>query len=156
MRLKPLQQFICDKCGNLIKSPKEGWLEWIVSASPDNTLHGFRIVHTAAASPRSRQSGYCQYPPHFIVGDMYLDHFLGPDGLAKLLSMFDRSFEDQQEFIEIIRRLHIPYYEEARIYWHVAEDAGYFDGANEYYPYLQDSLKTLIERYEKSVDYEIS
>jgi hypothetical protein len=151
MKLEPLQQFTCDECGELIKSPKDGWLEWLISTSSDGRkLHGFRIVHHAPASPRKQHNGHCQYPSHFLIGDMHLEHFLGPDGLANLLSMFERPFEDQQEFVEIIRRLHIPYYEEARLYWQIAKDDGFFDEANEYWPYLQDNLKTVIEKYGKS------
>ena len=29
MRLRPLEQFICDECGELIEKLEDGWLEWI-------------------------------------------------------------------------------------------------------------------------------
>jgi hypothetical protein len=28
--LKPLEQFICDKCSNVIEKPEEGWIEWLL------------------------------------------------------------------------------------------------------------------------------
>jgi hypothetical protein len=50
MALRPLRQFICDACGEIIASPKAGWLEW--RANADGHLEGFHIVHHMAASPR--------------------------------------------------------------------------------------------------------
>ena len=147
MKLKPLQQFICDKCRELIKSPTDGWLEWLHS-NDDRTTHGFRVVHNGQASPGKQDGKRCQYHTDLLVGDMHLDHFLGSDGLAALLSMIDRPFDNQQEFVEIIRRLHIPYYEEARLYWQKAKQDDFFSGANEYWPYLEANLTRLIETYE--------
>ena len=44
MKLKPLKQWICDSCGELIKKPEDGWWEYL---SDTNTylVSGFRIVH---------------------------------------------------------------------------------------------------------------
>ena len=46
-----------------------------------------------------------------------------------------------------MRRLTIPYYEEARLYWSRAEADGFFDGANEVWLYMPHNLEALIERY---------
>ncbi len=90
---------------------------------------------------------------------MKLDNFTGPAGIAMLLSFLDLGplhdpdgenvprLEDLREFAELMRRLVVPYYEEARLYWAVAETDGFFDGANEVWVYLPDTLKTLIEEY---------
>ena len=63
-----------------------------------------------------------------------------------LLSMLERPLEDQQEFGKIIRRLHIPLYEEAQRYWQEAKDGGFFNDVDESCPY-QYFLEGIIEEY---------
>ena len=46
-----------------------------------------------------------------------------------------------------MRRMTVPYYEEARIYWDEAEADGFFADGNEYWIYQPITLKELIERY---------
>jgi hypothetical protein len=65
MKLKPLEQFICDECGGLIKKVEDGWLEWI--NPPNKPVHGFRIVHNAASSPGVVQAGNCYYPKNVRI-----------------------------------------------------------------------------------------
>ena len=147
MRLVPLQQFICDTCGELIASPANGWLEWRKDA--DGTLTGFRIVHHATASPRQPPAD-CYYPEKIKAGDMHLDSYLGPDGLVRLTAFLvppPAERVDIEGLVEVIRRLHIPQYEEARAYWRQATDDGFFDGANEHFPYIQSTLETLLDEY---------
>ena len=67
MKLKPLHQFICDECENLIEKIEDGWLEWL--NPPDKPVHGFRIVHVAGASPRFNQGGNCYYPDSYRAVD---------------------------------------------------------------------------------------
>lgn len=50
MDMKPLEQFLCDECGQPIEKPEQGWLEWLVI---DEQKQGFRIVHHKSYSPRS-------------------------------------------------------------------------------------------------------
>jgi hypothetical protein len=89
----------------------------------------------------------CHYREDQLVGDMPLEHYLGSDGLVKLLVMFEQPLEDEQELIDVIRRLHVPHYEEARLYWSRARADGFFQGTNEYYPYLQETLARVTEKY---------
>jgi len=44
MKLIPLQQWICDSCGGLIETPRDGWFEWYAGIN-DHVATGFRIVH---------------------------------------------------------------------------------------------------------------
>lgn len=149
MELQPLTQFVCDACGEIIENPAQGWLEWQVSSvSGERKLEGFRIIHYAPFSPRrARKGGRCNYPSDGTVQDTHLEQCLGVDGLARLLAMLERFPQSSLEIVEIIRRLHVPFYEEARRHWEAAESDGLFDGANEYYPYMQEVLTTVIERY---------
>ena len=57
------------------------------------------------------------------------------------------SINDIREYVELVRRLTIPYYEEARMYWQEALDDGYFTDANEIWIYGTKTLKHLIEEY---------
>jgi hypothetical protein len=142
MKLKPLQQFICDECGDLIKKVDDGWLEWIDDSK--TPIHGFRIVHIQGASPRSKSGGDCYYPRSFSASDMHLKYFTGPDGLSLLLSFFlKENLANPKELVDIIRRLHVPYYEEARPFLEKALDDGFISSPE----YIQKELKSVIKEY---------
>ena len=57
-----------------------------------------------------------------------------------------------RDWVELVRRLALPYYEEARLYWKQAQAAGWFDDGNEFYAYSQDVLQRIIEEFGKSED----
>ncbi len=88
---------------------------------------------------------------------MPLERYVGENGMASLLAFIhagqvdssDRGpwFSSPEEFTELLRRLTIPHYEEARRYWGKATADGEFDGANEVSPYQQRTLKRIIETY---------
>jgi hypothetical protein len=156
MRLKPLQQWICDECGELIKEPRHGYLEWLSGA--DHKAHGFRIVHHAPRSPRKPEADCYRYARQAGRRDLDLDWFTGTAGIPGLLRFLDvgpyheptyRGPEvlDIREWTELFRRLHLPYYEEARLHWEDALRDGFFDEANEVWVYLPETLKKLIEKY---------
>jgi hypothetical protein len=133
MSLKPLEQFICDKCGQLIEKVDDGWLEWYDNFK--EPAHGFRVVHAG---------GRCLYPDHADISDNHLVYFTGADGLASLLSMFKgKGVADQNELAEIIRRLHVPHYEEARMYWERAVSEGTITDES----YRQEDLLDVIKEY---------
>ncbi len=161
MKLKPLTQFICDHCGGVINKPEEGWFEWISEASEQGRItYGYKIVHHALYSPRREQGGNCYYYDHNPKsGSTHLHHLLEP-GLVRLLRYLDPGayiepdyngpgIKDMREYVEILRRVMIPYYEEARLYWNEAEADGDFQGANEISLYTPDRLKRIIETYGK-------
>jgi hypothetical protein len=147
MRLKPLHQWICDGCQDLIAEPTHGHLEWLALEEDHFKAHGFRIVHHSPRSPR-RPAGNCyRYEERPGRRDMSLDTYVGSNGLPKLLMLLDPGpphlpeirrpgVRDVGEWVELFRRLHIPYYEEARLYWDRAEDDGDFDDANALWLYL--------------------
>jgi hypothetical protein len=129
--LKPLTQFYCDCCGEIIQEPKHGWVEWLTVFDPergDYIFKGHRIVHHIAYSPRTGRDCYT-YKKHIGRSDIYLTDFLDKQtGIAEMLRFIDcgpihepqftgHYLGDLREYIEFIRRLTIPYYEEARLYW---------------------------------------
>src|SRR5262249_29477847 len=54
LKLIPLQQWICDRCGIGPQSPKDGWIELRSDELRPNgrDAHGFRIIHHLLAWPR--------------------------------------------------------------------------------------------------------
>jgi hypothetical protein len=163
MRLEPLRQWICDECHELIEHPDHGHLEWIVDSR--ERASGFRIVHHERRSPRAIElesratSMDCyRYARHPRRHDLDLTQFLGPDGLVEMLAFLDPGpyhvpkfdgprVRDVREFVEVFRRLHVPYYEEARLYWERARHDGFFVDMNEVLIFLPFTLKSLVEKY---------
>ena len=157
-KMEPLKQWICDTCHGLIRCPEDGYVEWLHGEDPPYNVRGFRIVHHAPASPRKPDGDCYLYTKHAGRNDLDLKGFVGPLGLVRLLSFIDVGPYHQREYgthrvddlrgwTEVFRRLHLPYYEEARLHWYKALEDGYFDGCNEVWLYMPETLKTLIERY---------
>jgi hypothetical protein len=124
--LKPLKEWICDHCHQLIERPEDGWVEWL---HDDKTgAHSFRIVHHASASPRG--DGRCyRYSDHRDRQDNHLTQYIGPDGMGYALDWLSDGPADRKdgphpanvrninEFLDVFCRLHIAGYEEARFYF---------------------------------------
>ncbi len=169
MRLIPLRQWICDECLELIQKPEDGWLEWLTD--DDGKAYGFRVVHQFVASPLRRttvppefgkERGSCYgYDDKSNRSDTHLHHILGHDGMIDMLSYVDIGpihepegkrdikIKDARSWAETFRRLFVPKYEEARQYFFEAQEDGFYEGANELWPYLQEHLTDVIERYGK-------
>jgi hypothetical protein len=123
-RLIPLQQWICDECGELIEQPEHGYVEWQYDRD-SNTKHSFRIVHRGDHSPRKPQD--CFYPNSERGGDTAMDSVLGDTGRVYLTSWLDagaeftetnrRSVKSLRDWVVLFRRLQVPYFEEARLYF---------------------------------------
>lgn len=128
-------------------------MEWVFDRETKNA-HSFRLCHHKSYSPLEGGKGCYQsdglpgmhlhhvldnrmpFLLHFLdLGDFHQPDFKGP------------RVADVREWVEFTRRLTIPYYEEARLYWNKAIDAGYFDGANEIKIYTEDFLKGLIDEF---------
>jgi len=162
MKLKPLKQWICDTCREVIASPADGALEWL--EDDDGRPYDFRIVHHLPASPRRETKpdlgcyGHSRNPGS---SQETLRDFVGPDGLAHLLMFIDIGqidpdnvgphAKDAREVAELMRRTQVQHYEEARQYWREAEKDGLFSDANQISPYKQDTLKDIITRYAEAV-----
>ena len=91
--------------------------------------------------------------------DLPLLEFIGvkaPLQIARFLDVglyHDKNYhgpepENIREFTEFMRRLTIPYYDEARQYWFQAISEGYFEGENEISLFLPDRLMRMIKHYQ--------
>jgi hypothetical protein len=106
--------WICDKCGRKIDNVNDGWVEWLTPTTdnfPERNNFGIRIVHSTDCLYTDRECDNHKAIP----GDARLKDFTGADGLMDLLRFIsDDAFKDKEEVLEIIKRIHIPGYEEAR------------------------------------------
>ena len=126
------KSWICDTCGEVIENPKDGWVEWITFEDSDRVrrYRDLRLVHHRPASPH-KEGGGCQFNQRYeferdggTVMDYHLPDLLGVDGLMMLLSMVAEEMFPLNEILEIIKRLHILGYEQARMYFDRAISEG--------------------------------
>lgn len=151
--LKPLEQFICDTCHQPIETIEEGWVEWLNHQQEDGrwTTSNHRICH---------HNGRCEkLSYHENVSDNHLSYFLGNYTMPQLLGFldigvhFNRNYqaptpENMRDFVVFVRRLTIPYFDEARHYLDRAVSESYGD-SNEINLYLPKTLKAIIEEYQE-------
>jgi hypothetical protein len=87
-----------------------------------------------------------------LVADSNLTQVLGTRGLGHLLQRIELSergiykLADLTEFVEIMRRLYIPYWEEARLYWETSLKEGSHDGCG----FDENTLIDIIKEYGES------
>jgi hypothetical protein len=156
--LEPLKQFICDTCNQLIEYPEDGWLEWLECF--DEKQHRilqkeFRICH--------RISGCRRHANHADVQKIGLEAFTGEPGMIWLIGNLERGFIpehlkfdhdykgipvlDMREYAELMRRIMLPHYEEARGYFDQAEDDDHFLHVDATVMLTSETLKGIIEKY---------
>lgn len=161
--LKPLQQFVCDTCGGVIEEPADGMLQWRYG----DRISGFTITHKPHRSPRRGSNG-CYTVPEDVVNDFELEHVSLPtpkalgspdyspsfDALVRFTSLLEPrdngripDVADIGEFMEVFRRLYVPYYEEARVYRKRAQADGMYEGLWGYQKHMQDILRDIIVKY---------
>jgi hypothetical protein len=117
----------CDTCGEPIEGVQQGWVEWLYATDQAEEgappARGLRLVHARPDSPRESSDTGCQYDgiaeyrrSGYALSDLALDRLTGPDGLMRLLYFAEASEIPTAEAVELIKRLHIPGYEQARPY----------------------------------------
>ena len=111
-------------------------------------------MHGYGTGPRG--GGRCQYNENeetkkdgAILSDLGLDRFVGADGLMELLILVDEGRLPKNEVIEMIKRLHIPGYEEARRSFHSAIQEGVFEPNTPLGFYSQSEIKATLEYAER-------
>lgn len=145
------RQWKCDLCGEMIDDAKNGVIQWI-TWSGELRGQGLRLLHaktevtpfcqhnsaTAAQFETEQQGG----TPH----DEPLVDYLGADGLMRLASLLLLGLPGE-EVAELIKRLHVPSYEQARPYLRQAEEDGIIDLELAPGCYRQSLLREIIARY---------
>lgn len=143
----PTSTWRCDVCGEMIAASSDGYVIW--RQSPEMKSFDFKIIHKVRCDIASHQSSSA------------LDDFLGPDGLAKLLSHLSlgpikanlgqsrrlTEVQDLDEFVDLIRRVQMPFYEHARTKFESPDLLADFADANEVQPYTEAALKRIAAKY---------
>ena len=150
MKTNETNFWICDNCGKKIESIEEGWVEWLETkngAEIFNSYQGIRIVHSARCN-YNQDLVYKKYSA--IVGDMDLQSFSGADGLMDLLLFIsEENFKNNEELLEVIKRIHIPGYEEARLFFDEAIDEGVFEPNTKPGYYTQRNISAVLDYIER-------
>ena len=147
--MEPLIQWICDLCGKVIEKPEDGYVAW--GENEQRQIDRIRILHK-----NNHVNGHipgCGHDNFRSPMSQPLESLLGDNGKVYLLSMIDpdpglcwefsKRIADMRLFLEFFRRVQLPYYEEARMYWGKARSDSFFDGANEIWTYLPRNLKAV-------------
>lgn len=145
---QPLTKWFCDKCGEVIENVDGGQVAWKLDC--DQRLHDFRIVHSK-----------CDQSNQFPCWEP-LKNLLGTDGLSRLLSYISLGPflsqpgtsstpgpADKDKFVDLVRRIQLPYYEEARRYFSRKELVDRMIDDNEMSLYRVERLRETIEEFEQ-------
>lgn len=156
----PLARWVCDTCGRLIKRADDGYVEWISEKTVDDNYlaRELHIVHVGGRSSLGPPNYCFQHQTARGRCDLPLRDFLGAHGIVQMLSFLDvgpfhaaeypgHTVGNMREFVELFRRTHLPYYEQARQYLSRVHTDDFLGGPNEIYVYLPDTLKGIIEEY---------
>lgn len=125
-----MQTWICDSCGNVIEKAEDGRVEWITIGT-EKTGRDLRLVHRFGAGPKKKgclhneQAEFAK--DEGTVADNELTDFLGPDGLMRLLVFIAESELPTNDVLQMIKRLHIPGYEQAFRHFAEAIHEGVFE-----------------------------
>jgi hypothetical protein len=145
--IQPPARWLCDTCGEQVTDPAGALVVWRV-ADRDGGGHAFRdfkIVHKGPCDPES-QAGY--------VMSLEVDRFTGPDGLTMLLSWLSIgplkgggyprvAPEDLDAYVDLVRRVQLPGYEEARRYFDDPGVREWHGESNEVWPYTVQALREI-------------
>lgn len=118
-----MKGWICDTCGERIEKVEDGWVEWMKYPKDGADRgevkkyegKGLRLVHHRSVNPGCAYDQKVEYATRKgLLSDLPLSEFLGPDGLMQLLGFIATNIVPTEECLEMIKRLHIPEYEDAR------------------------------------------
>jgi hypothetical protein len=137
---QPLTEWDCDVCHEPITDPTMALLAWRFE---DAVKSDFRIVH----------KGRCDRDRDDMT--IVLDDAIGALGFAWLTSFLSYGpinhgdstprIGDMNNFVDVFRRLQVPWYEEARPYFRSEAVQDLYSDANEVIPGIPDELKRIYE-----------
>lgn len=149
---QPLTQWQCDVCRRPVDI-KDGYVVWSRYGKPH---FEYRIIHKKRCDTDGKK----------FLSSLPLADLMGPDGLVKLTSWLSFGLADVAQekqtresgaadyplppldpWVDLVRRLHVPHYEETRRLFLLPEVWDDISDCTESYPYLQDSMATFRERY---------
>ena len=145
-----MKNWICDTCGGNIETPDDGWVQWITLGS-SKLGRDLQLVHKFDTSKGGRKD-LCMFnqtaeyaKDKGIIADNSLSEFIGPDGLIRMMVFISHSELPTLEVLEMMKRLHIPGYEQARKHFKAAINAGIFEPNMPENFYSQSDINATIE-----------
>ncbi len=144
----------CDTCGKAIRQEEDGLVEWLGRTNFDKNKdkteeYGLRLVHARPSSPKA---GGCQYDENkeyneheADLQDLGLEEYVGIDGLMNLLEMIAEKKLPTEELVEMIKRLHIPGYEQARNHFESAISKGIIELNSTPGFYSQEKIQEVVQ-----------
>lgn len=141
--LKPLKEWICDKCGEIVSNDPDCGYVLAYYEPGTGKYRKFSIIHKNKCDDGHK------------CGSWALEDFSSRDGLSLLLELLHPgpivhsefcsiAPERMGAFVDLARRLFVPYYEEARQFFNTTSDEG-----NGFEEYTQEGLKRIIEEGQK-------
>lgn len=143
--MTPLTSWTCDTCGDSATDPSMSLVVW---RTANGKAADFRIVHKGDCDPEAANG---------FIHNLELSSFLGADGATMLLSWLSLGplrgaaddmpeVGDFDQYVDLFRRVQVPYYEEARSRFQDEDVRHWLGDANEYYPYMPDVLQRIVNR----------
>ena len=145
------QSWWCDICDEPITAARRGIVVW---RSENDRYVDFVVAHKTLhtdTNPRNCDPGSMSN----YIYNLDIPHFLGADGLAMMLAWLApgplsgaknaNRVGDLDAFVDLVRRFQTPHYEEARRLFTVGRVAASLADANEYFPYLPETLKRIVD-----------
>ena len=142
--MEKTQKWFCDVCGRIIDSPEKGYVVW--NDATETNDFGYKILHANGFLDEHGNKYVCD-KNHPYRSSMELARLMSYIGVAHLLSMLESGSLHKSIFSEIFRRLFIPYYEEARLYFDEAKKDDFFKELNEAEMSTPEILEKIIKKY---------
>jgi hypothetical protein len=143
-----MRTWICDFCGGPINKPEDGLVEWVdfEESKPGRSL---RLVHNSKYVTGSRKDSCTLNDAELVsdkesVGSNSLADYIGDNGLMHLLTLISESTLSTHDVLEMIKRLHITGYEQARKHFKEAINAGVFEPNTKKNFYSQSDIEATI------------
>jgi hypothetical protein len=146
----PVGPWYCDVCDDLITDPADGYVVWGRDGGDDGDWRDrdYLIIHTGRCDPKG-----LEYP-----ASLPLTAFMEVDGLTRLLSDLSigplklagddsrntSHVENLNDFVDLVRRVQIPQYEEARRRFGESTVQDLTADWNETLPYTQEGLTRIL------------
>lgn len=157
---RPFTKYVCDVCGEEV-NVEDAMLQWLQKPTEESESHPFLEELEAIHICCNRKPCDSVYERRQLCEGLHelwdhLDSFVGSDGIDRLLVFptyrkIPKTL--QQDFLEIQRRLMVPYYEEARQYFSSACEDYFIEDLDAYkkgyQTWDQNTLKLIIEKYSK-------
>ena len=140
----PLEHWYCDVCGYVIEKASDGYVIW--HTNEEFKCFDFKIIHQNKCDSKSYLSSTALN--HFlgVNGLVYLTSFLSIGPIKKIIGQSSsKVIINTDEFVDFIRRVQIPYYEEARRKFAKFGVIENYSDSSEASPYFPNNLKIITE-----------